>query len=56
MIHVKRSDGAEFDITVPADGNTWSYTIGKNSGDNYTDDSLIYKYTFHIRLWLMIQN
>ena len=46
MIHVKRSDGAEFDITVPADGNTWSYTIGKNSGDNYTDDSLIYKYTF----------
>ncbi|MFR8310955.1 MAG: hypothetical protein ACLVBP_00510 [Ruminococcus sp.] len=56
VIHVKRSDGAEFDITVPADGNTWSYTIGKNSGDNYTDDSLIYKYTFHIRLWLMIQN
>ena len=46
VIHVKRSDGAEFDITVPADGNTWSYTIGKNSGDNYTDDSLIYKYTF----------
>ena len=46
VIHVKRSDGVEFDITVPADGNTWSYTIGKNSGDNYTDDSLIYKYTF----------
>ena len=46
VIHVKRSDGAEFDITVPADGNTWSYTIGKNSGDNYADDSLIYKYTF----------
>ncbi len=39
VIHVKRSDGVEFDITVPADGNTWSYTIGKNSGDNYTDDS-----------------
>ena len=46
VIHVKRSDGTKFDIIVPADGNTWSYRIGDNSKDNYTNDNLIYKYTF----------
>lgn len=46
MIHVKRSDGVEFDITVPAGEIHGHIRSEKNSGDNYTDDSLIYKYTF----------
>ena len=45
-ITVKRSDGKTFEITVPSDGKTWSYTIGSNSGDTYGNEKESYSYEF----------
>ena len=45
-ITVKRSDGKTFEITVPSDGKTWSYTIGSNSGDTYGNENESYSYEF----------
>lgn len=46
VIKVTRSDNVTFDIIVPADGKTWSYTIGENGKDVYTSGKEAYSYTF----------
>lgn len=47
VINVTRSDGAEFTISMPDDGKSWSYRFGENPKDFYDEDSdKTYQYVF----------